>query len=181
MIRRLFYIALGICIALLAVSLLLPGEFSVERAIEIQKPPAQVYPLLANLQRWQRWWPWYEEDSKFQPKFEGPDAGPGATMTWDSLKFGAGKLVLQSADPASGVRYQMDVDQGHMHIDGAFQFTAPIVQTRVVWKVEGTVGSSLLDKTLGKYFVLFADRNLGPSMEQGLANLKELAEGRRQD
>lgn len=180
MIRRLIYIAIGVFIALFAVSFLLPGEFSVERAAEIQAPPAQVHGLLANLERWQSWWPWYEEDDQFQPKFEGPDRGPGATMTWDSLKFGEGKLVLQGADPGAGVTYAMDVEQGHMHIDGSFAFTPGLTHLRVVWKVDGAVGSSMLDKTLGKYFVLFADRNLGPSMEQGLANLKAVAEGKRQ-
>ncbi|TAH39544.1 MAG: hypothetical protein EYC70_01795 [Planctomycetota bacterium] len=177
MIRRLVYIALGVLLTLFAVSFLLSSEFKVERATEVAAQPGQIYPLLNNLERWQRWWPWYEEDERFQPRFEGPDRGPGAAMAWDSFKFGEGRLVLQAADPLAGITYDMQVEQGHMHITGSIRFEPGIMQ-RVVWDVSGSVGSSLLDRTLGKYFVLFADRNLGPSMEQGLANLKRIAESK---
>jgi hypothetical protein len=44
--------------------------------------------------------------------------------------------------------------------------------TRVVWTDSGDVGSNITYK----YFGLFMDRLIGPDFEDGLANLKTVAE-----
>lgn len=159
--------------ALVVVVAMQPSSFAVERSTAIRAPADIIYGHIENLRTMDTWSPWSKMDPQMKITYEGPEAGVGASSSWDGPKVGRGRMTITAAK----------VDQ---EVDIRLEFLAPMRatnrtvfalsqaddSTRVTWRMEGTNG------LIGKAFALFMnmDKTVGGDFERGLAALKLLAE-----
>ncbi|HYO65434.1 MAG TPA: SRPBCC family protein [Archangium sp.] len=160
---------------LLAIGLVLPSTFRVERSTTLQAPPEAIYPYVADLERWREWGPWRAEKYPgSQWMFGGPQEGVGAVHSWSGGSVGNGTLSLTRADPKTGVAYDMSVEHGRYLVHGRISFEPEGQGTRVTWVDEGDLGRN----PFAHYLVPLIRSRLGGYLEEGLAGLaKRVASG----
>ena len=144
----------------------------VQQTVDIMARPEIVYGYVADLNQWPSWTVWNAEmDPTTKWTFTGDPKTVGHTMEWDGKEMGWGRLTLTSADPATGVNYDMWMMKeknppGH----GTFVFTAIEGGTQVTWTDEGPL------KGFGKLFKKKINSMLTADFTANLANLKAKAE-----
>ncbi len=160
-------IGLGIVVALLAICFFIPTTYSVERSIVIRANPVSIFPYINNLQRWPTWSAWNTETyPTMMYSYDGPAEGVGAISQWKE-ESGDGRMVLTASDPATGVHYDLEFENGSMKSKGSITFHPADEGTKVVWQNGG-------DATL--LFKPFLDGMIGPDFEKGLSKMKSLIE-----
>ena len=84
-------------IAICAVGFFLPGTQTIERSIEVEAYPEDVFPYLNNLQLYSQWSPLYAQLSEAEIIYGGGDAGVGQNMAWQNgsgaYPFGSQEIV----------------------------------------------------------------------------------------
>jgi hypothetical protein len=166
-------------VLLVAVALLLafvatrPAGFRVARSATIAAPPEVVFAQLNDFRRWSSWSPFEKLDPAMKKTFEGSPSGVGAAFHYVAPKAGEGRMTLIESEPNERVAIKA-------------QFIKPFAATNeieftlrpasdgvaVTWAMTGR------NSFVFKLFALFVnpDRLLGKSFEQGLADLKRVAE-----
>lgn len=163
-------------ILLILVSLFLPSTYRVERSLVIQAPPGAIYPWVAQLKRWPEWTVWNTAmDPTLTYTYSGPAEGAGAEMSW-TAKSGPGALKLTSADPKTGVQYDLNFDNGKFVSKGGVALAAAEGGTRATFYNEGALGFNPVARYLG----LFFDKMMGGDFDKNLAGLKQKAEAKAQ-
>ena len=157
---------------LVAVGLLLPSQFRVERSERIAAPPAKVYPLLADPREWKRWSAWNRRDPNMKIDYTGPESGAGAGWSWKSASEGTGSMTFTAADKDRKIDYALSFPDMGMASRGALTLTSEGNGTRVSWTNEGDVGRNPLYRLM----VPFMDSMVEPDFSAGLSNLKTLVE-----
>jgi len=172
MMRKLLNWVFVLAVVLVAGAYVLPRHAHVERAITIGRPPSAVFPLVNSLRRFDEWSPWSGLDPAMQARFDGPEAGVGAHMTWaGNDKVGTGSEKIVASVPDQRVTAELDFgDRGPAQ--SSLLLTPAGNGTRVVWTLEMDLGLA----PAGRYFGLLLDRMIGPDYERGLQRLRALAE-----
>ncbi len=152
--------------------LLLSPKFTVLRSVDIKAPPTVVYPLVADPRVWQKWSPWNRRDPAMQMSFSGAPLGAGAGWAWASESQGNGRMAFTAADPNEKIIYNLYFDDFNSVSTGSFLFEPIAGGTRVIWVMNGDMGSN----PLMRWVALASDQMIGADFEAGLANLKSLAE-----
>jgi uncharacterized protein YndB with AHSA1/START domain len=172
--KGLFIAALALVAVFVGVGLLfLPASVHVERSTVIDASPAEVYPLVASLERFNEWSPWAGLDPAAVYEFTGPAAGVGARMTWrsDKPEVGAGSQEVIAA-----------VENREVTVRLAFEGQG---EALAGWTLEpqgeGTLATWSFDMDLGmnpvmRWMGLMIDGPIGADYEFGLSRLKEVAE-----
>lgn len=171
---KLMTLFLGIvALSLIIIGLLLPSSVHVERQISIQAEPADVFPLLNDLQAFNRWSPWASKDPQTHYNFSGPEQGVGARMTWYSgqPEVGAGSQEIIASVPNQRVAVALTFGEQSTAV-AYYDLQQINGQTEVIWGFDSEFGYDLFSR----YFGLMAEHWIGPDYEQGLANLKTLVE-----
>ncbi|MCW5633378.1 MAG: SRPBCC family protein [Rubrivivax sp.] len=168
---------LALAAALLALVLvgggmLLSPRFSVTRTAQVQAPPDKVYALVAEPRRWKEWSAWNLRDPDMQVTYSGPAAGAGAAWEWKSRTQGDGKMTFTAAEPGQRVAFDLYFPDFGTTSTGHFRFTPAAGGTLVAWTMDGDMGAN----PLFRWMALFADGMVGKDFEEGLAQLKALAE-----
>jgi hypothetical protein len=170
-IRKTLAIAGGGVIAVLALAAFaLPDQAEVARSIEIEAPQSQVFALVNSSAGFDRFNPFRASDPTLQTSYEGPAEGPGATLRWRG-KQGEGAQTITSTE--ENVRVDMALDLGPMgkpHQSFVLEPTAS--GTRVTWRTTAHFSANPIQRAFG----MGMDGMLGPVYEQGLRDLKALAE-----
>jgi hypothetical protein len=155
------------------VAFFLPDSAHVERSIEIAAPPERIFPYVNDLGRFNEWSPWARLDGGTEYRFEGPSAGVGAIMRWESENPGVGTGGLQIVESEYPYRVRTALDFGSQGVATAFFRLEPLGgRTQVTWGFDVEFGYDLM----GRYFGLFMDAWIGPVYEQGLMNLRAAVE-----
>jgi hypothetical protein len=174
---KIILVAIATLVALvLLLGVFLPTQAHVERSLVIDAAPEHIYPDVGSLARWPEWTMWNPtRDKGYDPKPEGPPDGVGSTLRWTKAEGGPGFQQITAADPQKGVSYEISIQDGKFVIPGKIAFEPLGTSTRVVW-------SDDLDFTgnfAGRYIGVMLDSQLGPMIEQSLAQLKTRAEARK--
>ncbi len=176
---RLLKILAAVVVALVAgvllVALTKPDTFSVQRSATIKAPPEKVFAVLDDFHRWPDWSPWEKLDPQMKRTLGGAEHGRGATYAWSGNdKAGAGRMEIVESVPARKVGIQLDFIkpfEGH----NVTTFTlAPQgdATTRVDWRMDGP--APFISKLMQVFVNM--DTMIGKDFDEGLANLKALAE-----
>ncbi len=173
----LIYILLGVAVVVvvfLVVVALQPGNFRVTRTAKISAPPAVVFPHVNDFHQWQAWSPWAKMDPAAKNTFAGPEAGVGATFSWDgNKKVGAGRMTNLESRPNAFVKFKLEFFKPFQAVNTAeFSFAPDGAQTLVTWSMYGP--NNFVGKAM--HLLIDCDKMIGGQFEQGLANLKALAE-----
>lgn len=161
-------------VALLLYAASRPDRFSVARSLHIDAPADRLFALIANMPASLRWNPFMKKDPAVKLNFSGPESGPGATCEFaGNNQVGAGRVAITSVAMPTEVTMKLDMLKP-MKASNTVVFTlAPEAEgTRVTWAMSGE--QPYLGKLMGVLFNL--DRMVGGEFDQGLAELKALAE-----
>lgn len=174
MFKKILIVLAGLIGALLLVIALQPSQFSITRSGTINATPDVVFPHINNLQNWEAWSPWAKLDPAVKNTFEGPKEGTGAIFRWaGNDQVGEGVMTITESKPAELVRLRLEFIKPMPGTSiTEFAFAKADAGTTVTWTMSGE------NDFLGKAFCLFMnmDKMLGGQFEQGLANLKRVAE-----
>jgi uncharacterized protein YndB with AHSA1/START domain len=154
------------------VGLFLPSHFEVQRSVDIDASPEKVYDLVVDTRQWKNWTVWNRRDPNMRIVYSGPPFGMGARWAWDSKTEGRGAMEFTRVEPNRRVEYRLQFPEYNMTSTGALVLEPQGKGTRVTWSNIGDTGSN----PLKHYLSATMDRMVGPDFEQGLANLKALAE-----
>jgi hypothetical protein len=151
-----------------------PCEFVVSRSLKISAPPGKIFPHVNDLHKWENWSPWAKVDPNAKVNFSGPDAGVGEAMRWEgNCKIGTGKMTITDSQPNGVIRLRLDFEKPMQATNTAeFTFLADDQQTLVTWAMQGK--NSFGGKIFG--LLMNCDKMIGDKYEEGLANLKAVAE-----
>ena len=99
-------------------------------------------------------------------------------MTWssDHPRLGSGSQEITKSVPPSQVTSTIDFG-GSGAAEASFNLEATPGGTLLSWRIESDLGTNIV----ARYFGLGFNRMLGPLCEQGLADLKSLAESHVED
>ena len=161
-----------IVVAFYAIGLMLPSKFHVERSIVIDASQEAIYAHVVDLKRWKAWGVWLKRDPNIELTYAGPDRAIGMRSEWKSETEGNGKMTITELEHDKRVKYQLLFPEMEMGSTGEIVLEPMNGSTRVVWMDYGDVGSNITYK----YFGVFMDSLIGPDFEDGLANLKTIAE-----
>lgn len=162
----------GLLLLGLVVAYALPREPTVSRSIEIAAPASDIFPLVSDLRHASEWQPWFERDPDISVTFVGPVEGVGQAMTWESddPEVGSGRQTVTRLEPGE---VETALDFGEQGTAAAFVTLEEAGDTTsVTWGFTTDLGFN----PVARYFGLGLDGMVGPDFEEGLANLKTLAE-----
>ena len=170
-IALLFVIAIA---AVLGLAVTKPDTFRVERSASIKAPPEKIFAIVNDFHNWPSWSPWAKLDPAMKTTYSGPASGKGAVSTWDgNSEVGSGRIEITDSSPPSKVAMKLDMIKP-MAAQNIVEYTLTPKDgaTNVAWAMHGQ------QPFLGKVMSVFidCDKMVGKSFEEGLANLKALAE-----
>lgn len=170
-------IALALLVAAFAVvAWLQPDDYRLTRSTVIWAPAAKIFPHVNDLRQWEDWSPWAKLDPNAKVTFAGPQSGPGASFQWDgSSKVGAGTMTITESKPNERVATRSDFVRPLKGTSNSeFVFSQTGERTNVIWTMSGT--HNFISKAM--CLVMSMETMLGPDFERGLAQLKQVAEGK---
>jgi hypothetical protein len=171
LIRRLLIVLVILAAVFVAVGLILPGMVHVQRSVVIASSPAQIFPYVNDPRKFNAWSPWAARDPATKYAFTGPDQGIGATMTWQSEQFGAGRQQITESVPNEKVVTALEF--GAMgSAEATFLLIPENGKSRVTW----TLDSALPFQPVARWSGLLFPYLIGKDYDEGLARLKTLAE-----
>jgi hypothetical protein len=169
-------------VALIAIiGAFLSPKSHLERSIVVNAQPAVIFEQINSFKNFNRWSPWMEKDPNTKTTFEGPDAGVGAKMNWESEEVGNGSQWIIESVEGKHLRTGMQFSD----MDGTYTSDINLEPveggTKVTWTYDGDVsGTGVATSLMGKVMGKFMDGMLGPDYEKGLAKLKTVAESQTQ-
>ena len=151
-----------------------PDTFAVSRSIDIAAAPDRIFPILNDFKAWPDWSPYEKIDPAMQRSLGTITQGKGATYAWaGNGKVGAGNMLLTSSVPNSLVALDLNMLKP---LKASNKVTFSLMPkgnlTLVTWEMAGR--SPFVAKAMGT--IMNMDKMVGSQFEEGLANLKRLAE-----
>ena len=174
MLKTLALIVIAVIIVALLYAATRPDTFRVERSIRINAAPDKIAPLVYDFHQWEKWSPWEKIDPALTRTYSGAASGKGAIYAWVGNKdVGQGRMeVVEAASPAK-VLIKLDF-LAPFEAHNLVEFTlVPEGNATVV--TQAMYGPSpFVSKVMGLVFSM--DKMVGGKYEEGLANLRALAE-----
>ncbi|HEX7027983.1 MAG TPA: SRPBCC family protein, partial [Gammaproteobacteria bacterium] len=173
--KKILLFAVGLLALLAVIGLLLPAQSRISRSVLIDAPAETVFPLVNNFREFNRWSPWAERDPETQYRFEGPESGVGAKLYWDSEQLRAGSQEIVESEPDKRVATVLNFgDEGGEQgsAQAAFVLEPRGRGVNVTWTFEAEHGRNPLNRYMG----VMMNAWVAADYEDGLANLKALAE-----
>jgi hypothetical protein len=170
------YIAIAVAVIVVALVVFVvtrPDTFRIERSASIKAAPDKIHPLINNLQGWATWSPWEKIDPAMKRTFSGAASGVGAAYDWDGNKnIGSGRMEILETS-LSRILIKLDFFKPfEAHNMAEFTLVQDGDTTRVTWAMYGP--NNIISKLMSLFFSM--DKMVGSAFEQGLADLKTLAE-----
>jgi polyketide cyclase/dehydrase/lipid transport protein len=163
-----------IVVVFLIVVALQPAEFRVVRSANMSAPPAVVFAQVNDFHKWGVWSPWEKLDPALKRTYEGPSEGTGAIYRWaGNNQVGEGSMTITESRPSDLIRIKLEFLKPFASTaDTEFTFKPEGNQTAVTWSMAGK------NNFMAKAMCLFMnmDKMVGGQFEQGLAQMKSLAE-----
>jgi hypothetical protein len=160
--------------AVLAYAATRPDDFRVQRSISVKAPPDKIFALINDLHGWAAWSPYEKKDPAMKRTFSGAASGKGAVYAWDGDKnVGKGRMEITDASAPSRIVIKLDFFspfEGHNVAE--FTMAPQGDSTNVMWAMYGP--SPYVAKVMGVFINM--DTMIGKDFEDGLINLKTLAE-----
>ncbi|MEM9168173.1 MAG: SRPBCC family protein [Pseudomonadota bacterium] len=163
----------------LALGFLLPDKVRIERETLIEAPADTVFGLISDFKKWESWSPWAALDPDAEYDFSGE--GVGARMVWKSDKREVGNGAQEIIALQAPTKMVTALDFGEMGRARATFDIEPSGPNAVVkWSLDTNMreGVPLHKQPMATFMSFMMDKWVGKSYEDGLASLKDRAEGR---
>lgn len=151
-----------------------PDTFRIERATTIKAPPEKIFALINDFHGWRSWSPYESLDPAMKRTYSGAPSGKGTVYEWDGNRnVGKGRAEITDIAPPSKVTIKLDfIKPFEAHNVAEFTLQRNGEATKVTWAMFGP--SPYMAKVMSIFFSM--DRMVGGQFEEGLANLKTIAE-----
>ena len=161
-------------VVFLVVAALQSDDLRVERRITISAPAALAFAQVNDLRKWQEMSPYVKNDPAAKITFGGPAAGVGSSLDWaGNAKVGTGRMTITDSRPNELVRFNFEFFKPwHCTNTTDFIFRPDGPGTEVTWAM--SMKNNFIAKASG--LVMNMDKLMGETYEEGLVNLKNLAE-----
>ena len=170
--KKLLMVVGVVIVLFVATSFFIPKDYSVERTINIDAQPSEIYPYVVDLKEWKKWGVWFKRDPDMKLDYSGPDRAIGMRSEWLSETEGNGEMEITQLEHNRRVMYRLYFPDFDMGSSGVVEIEPTENGSLVTWRDEGSVDNN----PINKYFALMMDSMIGPDFEMGLENLKILAE-----
>jgi uncharacterized protein YndB with AHSA1/START domain len=172
---KIVLIALSVLIAaVLGLALTKPDTFRVVRSATIKAPPEKVFAVINDFHNWTSWSPWEKLDPAMKRTHSGAASGKGAIYEWEgNSKVGAGRMEILDTTAPSKIAIKLDfIKPFEGHNTAEYTLVPQGEMTNVTWAMYGP--TPFISKLM-QVFISF-DKMIGKDFEEGLANLKAVAE-----
>jgi hypothetical protein len=172
-------IVIGILVILvlfLILGIFVKKEYTVEREITINKPKQEVFDYIKSLKNQNEFSKWAQVDPNMKKDYTGTDGTVGFISSWDSDNEHVGKGEQEITKIDEGNRIDFDLRfLKPMHANAtAYMTTDPAGESHTVvkWGFHGSMNYPMNTMLL----FMNMDKMLGPDLEIGLTNLKNIQE-----
>jgi uncharacterized protein YndB with AHSA1/START domain len=174
MIKTITLVVVLLIAALLIYAATRPDSFRIQRSTTIKAPPEKIFPLINDFEGWRTWSPWENLDPALKRSYSGPKSGKGAVYAWEGNNdVGHGRMEIDESSAPSRIVIKLDfLKPFEAHNIAEYTLAKQGDATNVTWAMHGP--SPYLAKLLGVFCSM--DSMVGSKFEEGLANLKALAE-----
>src|SRR5688500_8639371 len=155
-----------------------PDTYHVERSTKIEAPPEIIFASVNDFRAFPEWSPWEKRDPNMKRTISTPSAGVGATYAWEGNKdVGKGKMTLTESQAPNHTKERLEFLEPFPSVaDTGFKIKAEGGNAATVtWYMDGK--SNFMGKAMS--LVMDMDQMIGKDFEEGLANLKRVAEAKR--
>ena len=170
----LLVIVVVVVVALLLFAASRPNGFRVERTARIKAPPEKIFSLIDDFHAWVAWSPYEKIDPALQRSYSGAEHGKGAAYEWlGNNKVGKGRMEITQSSPPSKIVFALHFMKP-FEARNTVEFTMVPEgdATSVTWAMHGS--SPFMAKVMCIFMSM--DNMVGKQFEEGLANLKAVAE-----
>jgi hypothetical protein len=155
-----------------------PDAYHVERSTTVDAPAATVFAQIDDLSMWKEWSPWEKKDPGMKRTYSATPSGVGATYSWEGNKdVGKGKMTITDSKLGEKVTQKLEFIEPFQSVaDVSFRMAAETpTTTKVTWAMDGK--HNFISKAFS--VVKPMDGMIGKDFEEGLANLKKVAEAKK--
>jgi len=173
MIKKIAIAVVVLIAAVLIYAATRPGTLHVERTASIKAPPEKILPHINDFHQWTGWSAFEKMDPAMKRTFSGAPEGKGAVYEWQgNSQAGSGRMEITDAQPT---RTTIKLDftaplEGHNIAE--FVLVPQGDTTNVTWTMDGP--TPYIGKLIGIFMNM--DTMIGGAFDEGLANLKAIAE-----
>ena len=174
MLKTIFIIIVLAVGAVLIYAATKPDAFRIERSIVIHAPADKIFLLINDLHQWEPWSPWEKMDPALKRIYSGANSGVGAVYEWQGNRdVGHGRMeITESTAPLKVVLKLHFIKPFEANNTVEFVLRQEAGSTRVTQAMYGP--SPYISKLMSLAFSM--DKMVGTKYEEGLGNLKSLAE-----
>jgi uncharacterized protein YndB with AHSA1/START domain len=150
-------------------------DYVVERTETIAAPPADVFALVGNLERWDDFSPWADMDPDMTKTYNGEPGAVGSTYHWTgNRKVGEGTMTITDSTPDERVALDLKfIKPFKSESVTELELTPAGDGTDVTWRMTGATTFMVRVMSL---FGKNMDKMVGPDFEKGLTKLKTVTE-----
>ncbi len=170
-VQKILYGVIAAVIVLIVIGYTLPRTHQVEVSIEVDAHPATVFALVNDFRRFTLWAPWSDTDPNARFIYSGNRRGVGATVEWDGAILGTGIQTITESRPHQYVGIVMSPGEPG-EAKSWFRLERGAGMTIAHWGFEADYGMNFV----GRYFAAMLGSVVARDYQNGLVNLKELAE-----
>lgn len=174
MLKTIFIIVAVAVGAVLIYAATKPDTFRVERSIVVKASADKIFTLINDLHQWEPWSPWEKLDAALKRTYSGANSGVGAVYEWQGNRdVGHGRMEITESTLHTKIVL-------NLHFIKPFEANNTVEfllgkegnGTRVTQAMYGP--SPYISKLMSLVFSM--DKMVGSKYEEGLGNLKALAE-----
>ena len=164
----------ALIVVLLVYAAMKPDTFRIQRTATINAPADKIFPFINDFHNWTAWSPWEKMDPALKRTHSGTTSGKGAVYEWEgNNQVGQGRMEISDTSPPSHLLIKLDfLKPFEAHNTAEFTLNGGGPSTNVTWAMYGP--QPYLAKVMSLFFSM--DTMVGGQFEQGLANLKSIAE-----
>ncbi len=174
MIRKILLGLVAIIALILVIAAFQSDDINVTRSATMTAAPDAVFKVVNDFRQWDAWSPWSKLDPVMKKSLEGPPEGVGAIYRWSgNNEVGEGSIALLESKPSEKLGMKLEFVRPFAGTsDVQFTFAAEGTGTKVTWAMQSK------KPYIGKVVSLFmdCDKMCGDQFNEGLANLKKIAE-----
>lgn len=178
MIKKVLITLAALVAVLLIVVATRPNTYHVERSAKIEAPADVIFAEVSDFQTFKEWSPWAKLDPAIQTTISTPSSGVGATYAWQgNKKVGKGKMTFTESQAPTHTKERLEFIEPFAGVAEAEMNIKPEGgnAATVTWSMSGK--ANFMMKAVG--LVMNMDKSVGSQYEEGLANLKRIAEAKR--
>ena len=168
----------GLVLIYLLLCLLGPKNMNAERSTTIQSPPAQVFNLINNLEKWDLWSSWKDKDTTLVITYGDMIEGQGASCSWkgDAKTSGSGEMKINESIKNEKVAISMLFHDWESTSFSDFTIAKKDKNVDLSWSISDKEDLPFMFR--GFLYLLGMKGEMTKDMELALANIKKISEER---